>query len=118
MRAAILYLVLICLLATAIRVVNGRNAFFEPMLKRYVVDENSNHVITKEETDGSVVKNPSKWFCCVLDDVQERCIRAMRSYPAGSYVPRGMKCWGDEDPPLSYVLFLPDFSFSKKMTHG
>lgn len=56
------------------------------------------------------IRDPDNfWFCCQLNRAEDRCTKEMKGYPRGIYVPKGMKCWYKEFPPLSYTVFLDGF---------
>lgn len=65
------------------------------------------------ERDDPTSNSSSMWFCCQLNKEGDRCVKEIRSYPVGAFVPKGMKCWQNEVPPLSYVVFLKNYPNGK-----
>lgn len=55
----------------------------------------------------------SPWFCCQLNKKEDKCLKEMKDFPKRIYVPRGMKCWYGEAPPISYTYYMPKLKQSK-----
>lgn len=117
---------LLCIFVAVSATFDGRKQFWLPVWKRTAAGEtdsarNDDGQRTengfKGSENGQETNSSNRWaFCCQLNKGEDRCIKEMRSYPADAFVPKGMKCWFNEKPPLSYVLFLKDYSQETRPT--
>lgn len=70
------------------------------------ISKRDNSADVAEEVSNEVLQYETKWFCCQLNKKENRCLKEMKEYPKNVYVPKGMKCWAGDKPPLKFTLFM------------